>query len=493
MSGSAPSIVADSALPVICSAVAGRPAGGNEFRDVADPATGSAVARLQLADETVVAAAVSAARTAFAEWSETPPAIRARHLIRLRNLIENDRAALARMISREHGKTIADALGSIQRGIEVVEYAMAAPQLLKGEYSDLVGTGVTTRSSRRPLGVCVGITPFNYPAMIPLWMFPLALACGNTFVLKPSEKTPSAANRLAELVDAAGVPAGVFNVVHGDGRVAQALVAHPDVAAVSFVGSTQAAQSVYSAAARHGKRVQALGGAKNHAIVLPDADLDLAVDGILNGAFNSAGQRCMAISVVVAVGGVGKTLVPRLLSAAAGLHVGPGEDPRTFVPPVTGPEQRARVLAAIETGLQDGARLVLDGRNVAVPLENRGGCFVGPCVFVDVTSSMSVYREEIFGPVLCVMEAPDLASAIAMSNSHALANGAVLYTTSGASAARFERSIACGMPGVNVAVPSPVAYYSFAGAGSSLRGDAGAHGPDAINFFTRRQVLSTRF
>jgi malonate-semialdehyde dehydrogenase (acetylating)/methylmalonate-semialdehyde dehydrogenase len=480
-------------LPIVPSIVAGCAVAGRTLLDVTDPATGSVIARVGVADAAIVADAAAAARAALPGWRDTPPAIRARHLMKLRELLERDKPRLAELITREHGKPTADAFGSIQRGIEVVEFACAAPLLLKGENSDAVATGVATRSSRRPVGVCVGITPYNYPAMIPLWMFPMALACGNTFVLKPSEKTPSAANRIAELVADAGVPAGVFNVVHGGRDTAHALITHPDVAAVSFVGSSAAARSVYETATAHGKRVQALGGAKNHAIVLPDADLDLAVDGILNGAFNSAGQRCMAIAVVVPVGEVAGPLLAKLRGRAAVLKVGPGADADTYVPPISTREQFDKVRRYVQVGIDEGATPLLDGRSPPVPPACRDGFFVGPTILDGVTASMRVYREEIFGPVAVVVRAGTLDEAIALSNAHPLGNGAVLYTRSGAAAARFEREIECGMPGVNVPVPSPVAYYTFGGAKGSLYGDLAAHGPDAVNFYTRRQTLTTRW
>jgi malonate-semialdehyde dehydrogenase (acetylating) / methylmalonate-semialdehyde dehydrogenase len=480
-------------LPIVPSVVGGRPVAGGTLLDVTDPATGTVIARVGAADAGVVAAAVAAARAALPGWRDTLPAVRARHLMKLRELLERDKAQLAGLITREHGKPTADAFGSIQRGIEVVEFACAAPQLLKGENSDAVAAGVATRSSRRPVGVCVGITPYNYPAMIPLWMFPMALACGNTFVLKPSEKTPSAANRLAELVAEAGVPAGVFNVAHGGRDTAHALITHPDVAAVSFVGSSAVAASVYASAAAVGKRVQALGGAKNHAIVLPDADLDLAVDGLLNGAFNSAGQRCMAIAVVVPVGEVAEPLLARLRERAAALKVGPGTEADTYVPPISTREQFDKVRRYVQIGIDEGATLLLDGRSPPVPPACQGGFFVGPTILDRATPAMRVYREEIFGPVAVVVRAGSLDEAIALSNAHPLGNGAVLYTRSGAAAAKFEREIECGMPGVNVPVPSPVAYYTFGGAKGSLYGDLAAHGPDAVNFYTRRQTLTTRW
>lgn len=476
----------------ITSLIAGEQASGSKSTSIIDPASGREIGSLSHADLATVDAAVRAASDAFAQWRDTAPAQRARYLMKFRELVEANRQELAELITREHGKPIADALGSIQRGLEVVEFAMGAPQLLKGENSDHVATGISTRSSRRPLGVCVGITPFNYPAMIPMWMFPVALACGNTFVLKPSEKTPSAANFLAELMIRAGVPKGVLNVVHGGRDVAHALVTHPDVKAVSFVGSSPVAKSVYEAGTAAGKRVQALGGAKNHAIVMPDADIPSTVTSILNGAFNSAGQRCMAIAVVITVGNAREALLPALREGAAGMKVAPGADASCEVPPVTTRQQFDKILSAISSGESEGARLVLDRRDPEAG-QNGKGYFIGPVIFEGVTADMTIYREEIFGPVLAVMHVDTLEEAIRLSNSHELGNGAVLFTSSGKSAQIFERDILCGMPGVNVPVPSPVAYYSFGGNRGSIFGDLAAHGPDGINFYTRRQVLTSRW
>ncbi|HEY8595389.1 MAG TPA: CoA-acylating methylmalonate-semialdehyde dehydrogenase [Devosiaceae bacterium] len=478
-------------LPNVTSIVKGQPKATEVTSIVVDPARAAPLARLSHADDAIVDAAVQAARDAFGDWREVSPANRARMLMKFREILEKNRKAMADLIVREHGKPLGDAMGSIQRGIEVVEFAMGAPHLLKGENSDQVATGVATRSSRRPLGVCAGITPFNYPAMIPMWMFPLALVCGNTFVLKPSEKTPSAPNLIASMLSDAGVPDGVFNVVHGGRDVAEALIVHPDVASVSFVGSSAAAKSVYETAARHGKRVQALGGAKNHAIVMPDADLPSTVDAILNGAFNSAGQRCMAISVVVTVGDAHQALMPRLIEAASRLKVSAGSRADCFVPPVNSEDQFTRIHRMIESGIEEGAHLALDGRN---PSGHKGaGFLIGPVIFDGVDPAMTIYREEVFGPVLCVISVESLDDAIRLSNEHLLGNGAVLFTSSGKAAHRFERDILCGMPGVNVPVPSPVAYYSFGGNKKSFFGDLAMHGPDGINFFTRRQVLTTRW
>ncbi len=477
---------------VVGSIVAGAVRLGAHVLPILDPANGCPIGGLSVGDASIAEDAVRAAKQAFGPWRDVPPAQRARILLRFREILGQEKDALARVITREHGKPHVDALGSIQRGVEVVEFAIGTPQLLKGENSDHVATNISTRSARRPVGVCVGITPYNYPAMIPMWMFPMALACGNTFVLKPSEKTPTAANMLADMLARAGVPAGVFNVVHGGRDVAEALISHADVSAVSFVGSSPVAKNVYETATRHGKRVQALGGAKNHAIVMPDADMDLTVDAVCNGAFNSAGQRCMAIAVVVTVGNSHESFVSKLCQRAMTLKVAAGTDAECYVPPLSSHEQYKKVLSYVETGEREGAELVLDRRNPE-EARNSGGNFVGPVIFDHVRQDMSIYREEIFGPVLVVMNAPDLEGAIDIANGHPLANGAVLFTGSGVSAQKFEREIQCGMPGVNVPVPSPVAYYSFGGSKGSIFGDLAAHGPDAIRFYTRTQVLTTRW
>ena len=458
-----------------------------------DPARGQRIGEVELAGSEQVELAVAAAQGALAAWSSRPVIERSRVLMRYAAALEADKEHIAALITREHGKPRADALGSLQRGMEVVEFATAATQLLKGEHSDAVARGVSTRSVKRPLGVCLGIVPFNYPAMIPLWMFPLALVCGNTFILKPSEKTPSAANRLAELLTDAGAPAGVLNVLHGDAQTVELLLEHPGIASVSFVGSSVAARSVYTLASQQGKRVQALGGAKNHAIVMPDADPIRVVEGLINGAFNSAGQRCMAVSVAVMVGTAYDQFMPLIDSAARKLRTGPGEDATTEVPPLQSGAQKERILGMLTHSVQEGAHLSLDGRAVKVAAEYKDGYYLGPTIVDKVQRSMRVYTEEVFGPVLVVLRASSLVEAIAIANEHPLANGAVLFTRSGGDAAIFERDIQCGMPGVNVAVPSPVAYHSFGGWRTSMWGDLAMHGPDAINFYTRRQVLTSRW
>ena len=475
------------------SLVAGKPISSGRSTPLFDPSIGKRIGAVELGDASHVGLAVASAQSALVEWAARPAAERARVLMRYAAALESDKDHIAGLITREHGKPRGDALGSLQRGLEVVEFAIGAPQLLKGEFSDQVARGVSTRSVKRPVGVCLGIVPFNYPAMIPLWTFPLALVCGNTFILKPSEKTPSAANRLAELLADAGAPDGVLNIVHGDGQTVNLLLNDPGIAAVSFVGSSAVARSVYELATRTGKRAQALGGAKNHAIVMPDADPARTVEGLTNGAFNSAGQRCMAVSVVVLVGSAYDTFLPLLVTATRLLRTGPGSGVDTDVPPLQSAAQKARILDILEESVAEGAELTVDGRGVEVPLAFAEGFYLGPCVVDGVQRSMRVYSEEVFGPVLVVMRAASLNDAIALANEHPLANGAVLFTRSGADAAVFERDIQCGMPGINVPVPSPVAHHSFGGWRSSLWGDLAMHGPDAINFFTHRQVLTSRW
>ncbi len=459
--------------------------------EVFDPARGEVIRRAPFASAAEVGAAVAAARAAFPAWRDTPPLRRARIMARFRELLEAHRDELARLVSEEHGKTLPDAAGSVQRGIEVVEFVCGVPHLLKGERAEDVGRGIDCHSALQPLGVCAGITPFNFPAMVPLWMFPVAIACGNTFVLKPSEKVPSTALRLAELLAEAGLPAGVLNVVPGDREAVEALLAHPDVAAVSFVGSTPVARHVYEQAARSGKRVQALGGAKNHAVVLPDADLGFAADALIGAGYGSAGERCMAISAVVAVGEAGAPLVAALAERADRLAVGPGDRPGVEMGPVVSAAHRERIRGFVEAGVAEGARLVVDGRRHE--LGEGPGFFIGPSLFDQVTPAMSIYREEIFGPVLVVLRAASLDEAIAVVNANPHGNGTAIFTRSGHAAQRFAREIEVGMVGVNVAIPVPVAFFSFGGWKQSLFGDLHVHGPEGVAFYTRSKVVTTRW
>jgi malonate-semialdehyde dehydrogenase (acetylating)/methylmalonate-semialdehyde dehydrogenase len=481
-------------VPVLDLWIGGRrvPSRSGRSGEVYNPAIGEVIRRVPFASAEDVGAAVAAAKAAFPAWRDTPPIRRARILARFRELLEANKDELARLVSEEHGKTLADAAGSVQRGIEVVEFVCGAPHLLKGERAEDVGRGVDTHSVLQPLGVCAGITPFNFPAMVPLWMFPVAIACGNAFVLKPSEKVPSTSLRMAELFHEAGLPEGVLAVVPGDREAVEALLAHPDVAAVSFVGSTAVARHVYETATRNGKRVQALGGAKNHAVVLPDADLPFTADALIGAAYGSAGERCMAISAVVAVGAVADPLVEAIAERARKLPVGPGTKRGVEMGPlVTGPH-RDRVRGFVDAGVKEGAKLVLDGRKLQVP-EGERGFFLGPTLFDHVTPAMSIYREEIFGPVLVVLRAKTFDEAIELVNRNPYGNGTGIFTRSGAAAQRFARDVQVGMVGVNVPIPVPVAFFSFGGWKQSLFGDLHVHGPEGIAFYTRRKVVTTRW
>jgi malonate-semialdehyde dehydrogenase (acetylating)/methylmalonate-semialdehyde dehydrogenase len=469
--------------------VAGR---SGRFGDVFDPATGAVRARVPLASDDDVVAAVTAAKAAFPGWASTTPLRRARVLFRLKELIERNAVELAALISAEHGKVTEDAKGSLQRGLEVVEFACGIPHLLKGEYAAEVGTHIDSYSLREPLGVCVGITPFNFPAMVPLWMFPVAIATGNTFVLKPSEKTPSTALRLAELATEAGLPSGVLNILNGDRAAVEALLDHPDVAAVSFVGSTPVAELVWRRGTQAGKRVQALGGAKNHLVVMPDADMDMAVDALMGSAYGSAGERCMAVSVAVAVGSAGDTLVERLARKLPSLKVGPAADSTAEMGPLITAEHRAKVENYIDAGIKDGAKLVVDGRGLRLQGYEKG-FFLGPSLFDRVTPEMKIWREEIFGPVLSVVRAPDLASATTIVNEHPFGNGAAILTRDGGAARAFVDRAAAGMIGVNVPIPVPMAYMSFGGWKRSLFGDHHIHGMEGVRFYTKLKTVTARW
>ncbi len=465
---------------------------GSRTAEVINPATGCVIRHVPLATSEDVNAAVAAARAAFPGWRDTTALRRTRILNRFRELLEVHRAELARLASEEHGKTLEDAAGSVQRGIEVVEFAVGAPHLLKGEHAENVGRGVDCHSILQPVGVCAGITPFNFPAMVPMWMFPIAIACGNTFVLKPSEKVPSCSLRMAELFKEAGLPDGVFNVVPGDKEAVDALLIHPEVRAISFVGSTPVAKYIYETAAHHGKRVQALGGAKNHAVVLPDASLDFTADAIMGAAYGSAGERCMAISTVVAVGDIADELVAKLKDKAEKLVTGPGDKKGTDMGPVISKQHKDRIVGYIDSGVAQGAKLVTDGRGIKVPgFEN--GYFVGPTLFDHVSTEMTIYREEIFGPVLIVLRAASLSDAINLINSNPYANGTAIFTSSGAAARRFQNEIEVGMVGINVPIPVPMAFFSFGGWKSSLFGDLHMHGMEGVYFYTRTKAVTTRW
>jgi len=468
------------------------PAQSTRLADVTNPATGAVTRRVPLCNTNDIGRAVAAAAAAFPAWRDTPPLRRARIMMRYRELIEVNRDALAALITAEHGKTLPDAAGSVQRGLEVVEFATGIPHLLKGEHSEDVGTGVDSHSMRQPLGVCAGITPFNFPAMVPMWMYPVAIACGNTFVLKPSEKVPSTVMRLAELFKEAGLPDGVLNVVHGDKEAVDALLTHPDVRAVSFVGSTPIARYIYETGAREGKRVQALGGAKNHAVVLPDADIDFAADALIGAAYGSAGERCMAISAVVAVGEAADPLLAALKVRASSLKIGPGTGSDIDMGPLISRVHRDKVASYVDKGVAEGAKLVLDGRGHVTPGHEQG-FFLGATLFDQVQPEMTIYKEEIFGPVLIVLRVKTLDEAIALINRNPYANGTAVFTRSGGAARRFEREIEVGMVGINVPIPVPVAFYSFGGWRGSLFGDLHVHGADGVRFYTRGKVVTTRW
>jgi len=460
---------------------------------VFNPATGEQTGTVPLANAAEVEAAVAAGVRAFPGWASTPPLRRARILGRFLRLLEENADRLAAAITAEHGKVLSDAAGEVQRGLEVVEFATGVPQLLKGEISENVGVGVDSFSLRQPLGVAAGITPFNFPAMVPMWMFPVALACGDCFILKPSERAPGASLILAELLTEAGLPPGVFNVIHGDKEAVDALLHSPGVSAISFVGSTPVARHVYETAARHNKRCQALGGAKNHMIVMPDADLDQAVDALMGAAYGSAGERCMAISVAVPVGeAVADELVRRLEPRVRALKIGPGADPESEMGPLVTAQHRDRVRSFIDLGEQEGARLVVDGRDFnRQGYEN--GYFLGGTLFDQVTQDMRIYREEIFGPVLSIARAPDFETAARLINEHEFGNGAAIFTRDGDAAREFAHHIQAGMVGINVPIPVPMAFHSFGGWKASLFGDHHMHGPEGVRFYTRLKTVTSRW
>ena len=481
-------------VPLLSLWIDGRPvsAASGRVGDVFDPATGQVIRRVPLASRADVERAVASAHAAFPGWRDTPPLRRARILTRYRELMEAHRDELIGLISEEHGKTRLDAAGSLQRGLEIIEFASGAPHLVKGEHAEDVGRGVDCHSILQPIGVCAGIAPFNFPAMVPLWMFPVAIACGNTFILKPSEKVPSTALRMAELFTEAGLPDGVFNVVPGDKEAVDALLTHPDVRAISSVGSTPVARYIYETAARHGKRVQALGGAKNHAVIMPDADLPFAVDALIGAGYGSAGERCMAISAIVAVGEIADPLVDALCDKAARLRVGPGAQADVDMGPLITRAHRDKVKGYVAAGVAAGAALVLDGRGLSVP-GHENGFFLGPSLFDHVTTDMTIYQDEIFGPVLIVLRVATLDDAIALVNNNPYANGVAMFTRSGAHARRFEHDIEVGMVGVNIPIPVPMAFFSFGGWKASLYGDLHMHGMEGVQFYTRTKVVTTRW
>ena len=460
--------------------------------EVFNPAQGRVAGHVRLADQADVDAVVAAAKKALPDWADASPLRRSRILFKFKELLEANQLAIAEAISREHGKLVSDAAGEVQRGLEVVEFACGIPQLLKGEYTEQVARGVDSYSLRQPLGVVAGITPFNVPAMVPMWMFPMAIACGNTFVLKPSERDPSASLMIADLLKQAGLPDGVFNVLQGDKAAVDGLLTHPDVRAVSFVGSTPIAKYIYETGASHGKRVQALGGAKNHMIVMPDADLGQTIDALMGAGYGSAGERCMAISVAVAVGKVADPLVAKLAERVRALKVGVGNDETAEMGPLVTRAHRDKVRGYVDRGVEEGAELVVDGRGLRVA-GCEDGFFLGGCLFDHVTPEMTIYRDEIFGPVLCVVRVPDFDSAVRLINDNAYGNGTAIFTRDGDCAREFVRRIQVGMVGVNVPIPVPMAFHSFGGWKDSLFGDHHMHGPEGVRFYTRLKTVTSRW
>ncbi|MEO1406969.1 MAG: CoA-acylating methylmalonate-semialdehyde dehydrogenase [Pseudomonadota bacterium] len=464
-----------------------------QFGDVYNPNTGDVQARVQLATEAEVEIAVEAAKAALPAWAATNPQRRARVLFKFKELLEANIDELALLLSSEHGKVVADSKGDVQRGIDVVEFACGIPHLQKGEFTEGAGPGIDVYSMRQPLGVCAGITPFNFPAMIPCWMFAVAVACGNTFVLKPSEKDPSVPLRLAELFMEAGAPKGVLNVVHGDKISVDAILKHPDIKAVSFVGSSDIAQYVYATGTAHGKRVQAMGGAKNHGIILPDANMDQAVKDIVGAAYGSAGERCMALPVAVTVGQkTGDEFVERMMDAARGLKVGTSTDTEAHFGPVVSAAHKAKIENYIQIGVDEGADLKLDGRSLTLQ-GHEDGFFIGPSLFDNVKPGMTSYTDEIFGPVLQVVRAETLEEAVALPSNHQYGNGVAIFTSNGRAAREFASQVNVGMVGINVPIPVPVSYHTFGGWKRSAFGDTNQHGPEGVRFWTKIKTVTERW
>ncbi len=459
---------------------------------VFNPATGSQESEVLLGTKSDLEHAVENAKTAFEKWSQVTPLQRARIIFKYKELIEKNYDELTKLIVSEHGKVYEDAKGSLTRGLEIVEFACGIPQMLKGEFTENVGTNIDSWSMRQPLGVCAGITPFNFPAMVPMWMFPMAIACGNTFILKPSEKDPSCSIRLAQLFSEAGLPNGVLNVVNGDKEVVDSILTNKDIKAVSFVGSTPIAKYIYENAAKNEKRVQALGGAKNHCVVMPDCDMDQAVNGLMGAAYGSAGERCMAQSVAVAVGGIGDKLVEKLSKKVEALKVGPGLDKNSEMGPLVTKEHLEKVRGYVDLGVKEGAKLVVDGREIKLQgYEN--GFFIGGCLFDNVTKKMRIYNEEIFGPVLSVVRVKDFNDAIQLINDHEFGNGTSVYTRDGDVGRTFANKIKVGMVGINIPIPVPVAFHSFGGWKRSLFGDLHMHGPEGVKFYTKLKTITSRW
>jgi len=466
--------------------------GAERHGDVFNPATGDVQGKVAFATPSVIDDAVEAAWRASQSWRSISITKRTKILFAFRELVDKHQHELARLVTLEHGKVVGDALGEVNRGLEVIEFACGIADLVKGEYSENVSTEVDAYSIRQPLGVVAGITPFNFPVMVPMWMYPIAIACGNTFVLKPSERDPSASLFCAQLLADAGLPPGVFNIVHGDKVAVDRLLEHPKVAAVSFVGSTPIAQYIYETGTRHGKRVQALGGAKNHMIVLPDADMELAADAAVSAGYGSAGERCMAISVLVAVGSAGDKLVPLIQERIAKLRVGDGLDEASEMGPLVTRQHRDKVASYVDRGLAEGATLVADGRTLQVA-GRPSGFFLGPCLFDHVSPEMTIYKDEIFGPVLSMTRAATYDEAIRLVNANPYANGVAIFTNDGGAARKFQHEVEVGMVGINVPIPVPMAYYSFGGWKASLFGDHHIYGRDGVHFYTRTKAITSRW
>ena len=481
-------------MKIIEHFVGGNKYSGNSKRSsiVYDPSIGEETAKVKLGSQEDINKAVETAREAFIKWSNTPPLQRARVLFKFKELIEKNEDELIKLIVSEHGKVYEDAKGSLTRGLEVVEYACGIPQMLKGEFTENVGKNVDSWSLRQPLGVCAGITPFNFPAMVPMWMFPMAIACGNTFILKPSEKDPSCSIRLAELFTDAGLPDGVFNVVNGDKEAVDAIIKNKSISAVSFVGSTPIAKYIYENCAKHEKRVQALGGAKNHCVVMPDCDLDQAVNGLMGAAYGSAGERCMAQSVAVAVGNIGDKLVEKLKTKVENLKIGPGMDKNSEMGPLVTKEHLAKVKGYVDIGVQEGAELVVDGRKLKLQGYEKG-YFMGGCLFDNVKKNMRIYKEEIFGPVLSVVRTTNYDEALKLVNDHEFGNGVSIFTRDGDVGRSFSSKAKIGMVGINIPIPVPMAFHSFGGWKRSLFGDQHMHGPEGVRFYTKFKTITSRW
>jgi len=468
------------------------PGSSDKTGKIFNPATGKQESEVRLGSRADLDLAVEKAKKAFESWSNIPPLQRARVLFKFKELVEKNSDELTKLIVNEHGKVYEDAKGSLTRGLEVVEFACGIPQMLKGEFTENVGTNIDSWSTRQPLGVCAGITPFNFPAMVPMWMFPMAIACGNTFILKPSEKDPSCAMMLANLFKEAGLPDGVFNIVNGDKEVVDAILENKDIPAVSFVGSTPIAKYIYENAAKNEKRVQALGGAKNHCVVMPDCDLDQAVNGLMGAAYGSAGERCMAQSVAVAVGNIGDDLVNQISKKVEALKVGPGMDKASEMGPLVTKEHLERVKGYVDLGVKEGAKLVVDGRDIKLQgYEN--GYYIGGCLFDHVNKDMRIYKEEIFGPVLSVVRVKNFNEAVQLINDHEFGNGTSIYTRDGDAGRTFANKIKVGMVGINIPIPVPVAYHSFGGWKRSLFGDQHMHGPEGVRFYTKLKTITSRW